>query len=496
MKRPSTFLAAALTASSGLVSAGSVDSSCTNIIGNYYCNEVSQVKYTNVGFQGSYNEVISFDTNTCSCNSKPVQFSGSLAPFDQELSVHFRGPLELKQFAQYSFTNNNKRKRHLHHVHKRKDANAYETVYVTENLAITTTVYGNPSSPVPTPDSGSINGNPQEKLQKSSAAVESAPSQQDSSSPVDEASTSSSIAAPVDEASTSSSIAAPVISSAPAVTSSPDAASSSLSSAASKSTASKSSASGAGWSRDSYYHAESSSASGVVFLNNLGGVNGSGVWDSCFGNSLSFCGSDGVSAAQESTTLGNIFLPSNKEFTIFSDRACSGDSCGYYRPGTPAYHGFGGATKVFLFEFTMPLDPSSDAQINADMPAIWFLNAQIPRTLQYGNGECSCWGSGCGEFDVFEVLNSGNKWLTSHLHSGQGSSDSSGSYGGGGTPDYIMRPIDSSMKAAVVFEEGSITISVLDDSASFDDFLTSETLSGWVKEKEDVAAVFTLADGK
>ncbi|KAF5092537.1 hypothetical protein D0Z00_004535 [Geotrichum galactomycetum] len=481
MKRPSTILATALTASAGLVSAGGADSSCTNIIGNYYCNEVSQVKYTNIGFQGSYNEVVSFDTNTCSCSSKPVTFSGTLAPFDQELSVHFRGPLELKQFAQYSFSSGNKRKRHLHHVHKR-DVDEYETVYVTENLAITTTVYGNAAPAAATPESVSPNVKPQENSQQSSAKLESTPSKQDSSSPA------------VKVFSVHSNVA-PAASSASAVTSSPAAVSSSLASTASKSTTSKkSSASGAGWSRDSYYNSKSSSASGVVFLNNLGGVNGSGVWDSCFGNSLSYCGSDGVSAAQEPTTLSDIFLPSNKEFTIFSDRACSGDSCGYYRPGTPAYHGFGGATKVFLFEFKMPLDPNSDAQINADMPAIWFLNAQIPRTLQYGNGECSCWGSGCGEFDVFEILNSGNKWLTSHLHSGQGSSDPSGSYGGGGTPDYIMRPIDSSMKAAVVFEEGSITISVLDDDASFDEFLSSETLSGWVKEKEDVATVFTLAD--
>jgi hypothetical protein len=33
----------------------------------------------------------------------------------------------------------------------------------------------------------------------------------------------------------------------------------------------------------------------------------------------------------------------------------------------------------------------------ADEPAIWMLNAQIPRTTQYGPSDCSCWESGCGE---------------------------------------------------------------------------------------------------
>ena len=96
-------------------------------------------------------------------------------------------------------------------------------------------------------------------------------------------------------------------------------------------------------------------------------------------------------------------------------RECNND-CGFVRPGSVAYRlspnfcyvfmhtltvvsdGFDGADKVFLMEFSMPMDGTSG--FNADMPAIWMLNAQIPRTLQYGNAACSCWESGCGEFDV------------------------------------------------------------------------------------------------
>jgi len=33
----------------------------------------------------------------------------------------------------------------------------------------------------------------------------------------------------------------------------------------------------------------------------------------------------------------------------------------------------------------------------ADQPAVWMLNANIPRTIEYGEASCSCWESGCGE---------------------------------------------------------------------------------------------------
>lgn len=63
---------------------------------------------------------------------------------------------------------------------------------------------------------------------------------------------------------------------------------------------------------------------------------------------------------------------------------CKDGSCGFIRPGTVAHRkktlivgrnpslmqidGFDGADKVFLFEFSMPMDGTSG--FNADMPAI------------------------------------------------------------------------------------------------------------------------------
>jgi hypothetical protein len=72
---------------------------------------------------------------------------------------------------------------------------------------------------------------------------------------------------------------------------------------------------------------------------------------------------------------------------------------------TNSTEAFAGAEKAFFLEFSMPDDGSMDG-FNANMPAIWLLNTKIPRTQQYG--DCSCWKTGCGEFDIFETLAPGD----------------------------------------------------------------------------------------
>ena len=129
--------------------------------------------------------------------------------------------------------------------------------------------------------------------------------------------------------------------------------------------------------------------------------------------------------------------------------------------------GFDGVDKVVLIEFSMPMD--SDSGFNGDMPAIWMLNAQIPRTLQYGNAACSCWESGCGEFDIAEALNSGSTYLKSTLHTNTP----------GGSSDYILRPTSGTMKLAVVFSSNStIQVQVLSNSTDFGSSLTLSDIQG------------------
>ncbi|KAK9473791.1 protein TOS1 [Dipodascopsis tothii] len=460
------------------LAASALADSCTTIDGNTYCNQVSLIDYQNVGFSGSYKSVSGMDD--CSCSWSTSSFSGGVAPLNEQLSVHFRGPIELKQFAVYSSSGSLKkrdepeenpeqehahlpRRRHAHHEHK-KHKRAVE--YVTEVYTVMETVYD---------DAGALvtAGAATTTTSAETVLTTNAPTTAMSIGPRGASSAAWYSASSEDDYSAATTFA----------TSTSDSwESSSASSTASSSAASSSSSSiagslSAGVSRVGYYEASSGSSSGLTFLNNMGGVNGSGTWSSCWGNSLSFAGEDGQSAASDSQVLGDVTIPSDNEIIIFSDTECSSSSCGFYRDGIPAYEGFSGDFKVFLFEFGMPTDNSGSD--NVDMPAIWFLNAKIPRTQQYG--DCSCWNYGCGELDVFEVLNSGNNRLTNHLHTYQGSGSSSG---GGGSTDYFERPTSGTMKAAVIFDGSSsnIYIAELDTSVSFDGSLSADVLNGFISD--------------
>ena len=130
----------------------------------------------------------------------------------------------------------------------------------------------------------------------------------------------------------------------------------------------------------------------------------------------------------------------------------------------------------------MPLTGSS--AFNGDMPAIWLENAQIPLTSQYGtNPECSCWTSGCGEFDIFEVLDRGNVRCKSTLHMAPA----------GGSSDWFMRPTNRTITVAVVLtvKEGIAVIRVLDESVKLDMGLGGETVDAWIKES---SSIFKMGD--
>ena len=66
--------------------------------------EVEAIQFSNLGFSGTYNQVeklsnIYKDSCSCEVNKTPVSFSGTNAPLNEEVSVHFRGPLVLNKFA-------------------------------------------------------------------------------------------------------------------------------------------------------------------------------------------------------------------------------------------------------------------------------------------------------------------------------------------------------------------------------------------------------------
>ncbi|KAL6945075.1 hypothetical protein ACO0QE_002520 [Hanseniaspora vineae] len=499
---------------------------CQYVGGNYYCSQVEAVVYNNVGYSGSYSDVTSMDESSCVCSQSSTSFSGTNAPLDEELSVHFRGPINLKQFGVYSLSSSKKKRDadDAGHSHGNLEERAvavdvvevYSTVFVdsdgntvapseTSTVASTEDATTATTSSVSLLDENELQGSTQLTTTVVQLATSSVSDTSAAQTEVSSSSSTSSISvevtnyaanAVVSTTTTSSSsdnytptttVITPSSSSSTeeeSTTSSTEkesttSSSSSSSSSSAAATTSSSSSSSGSWSRSAYYQA-GSSADNVVFMNYYGG-SGSGVWSSCFGNSISYCNSDASGGSSSAVALSDVTIESNTEFMIFSGESCESSSgCGYYRSGIPAYHGFGGASKIFVFEFGMPTSTKSSST-NNDMPAIWMLNAKIPRTLQYGNADCSCWSTGCGELDLFEILSSGSDKLISHIHDGQGKDGSS--YGGGGSQDYFARPTSGTMKAAVIFDSDStIHIVQLDDSVTFGSSLDDSTVEEWLNK--------------
>ncbi|RPB10099.1 hypothetical protein P167DRAFT_274066 [Morchella conica CCBAS932] len=401
-----------------------------------YCQETTAITYSNIADSGTYQDVSGYDMDSCTCSFTPKDFSGGLAPLNEELSLHLRGPIILKKFAAYTPNTKAKRhedhvRRHAHgHLRKRKD----NVLTVTSTTTITITVPASDATPAPGSGGQGSNGGYGGTGPGASGVN------------VDTISGGDEVHA--DIASSKTSAAAPTASSASAVT--------------------------GDWNRISFFDAEAGKADGLVFLNHMGGQ-GSGTFDNCFGNSISYANGTANGGSAKPTILEDILIPSNNEFIIMTDRPCEGNDCGVHRPGIPAYHGFGGDNKVFLFEFQMPEDKNCP-EFNRNIPAIWALNAKIPRNVQYG--KCSCWDTGCGEIDLFETLVDADDFLKTHYHSKQGAV---GKYGGGGAPDFFARPYSKPIQAAVVFSGTSVTIKVLDEDTSFAEALSSDFVKGCEK---------------
>lgn len=424
----------AATVSADLCSEGSSDDN-----GNWYCQLVSAITYTGVGGSGSYNKVTSMDSTSGTCSSTPQSYSGNVAPLDEEVSLHFRGPLNLKQFAVYTPSAASTKARRSAHERRHAHGHGHQHLH-----------HAREAEPVAEPIEERAVGDM--VIATINGVVESWVNEYTGQA------TSAVASAATATAQTTAAIAVNKV-----------APSSSAKSASATATSSSSSASSSGsWGRQAYYDSESQQADGVVFLNHEGG-SGSGVFDYTFGNSLSYASTDGASGSSSPQLLADTTLASSTEVVIMSDQECSNNDCGYVRDGTVAYHGFDGASKAFFFEFGMPSDGQTGAsQYDAvNMPAIWMLNAQIPRTLQYGNEACSCWETGCGEFDIFEVLAAGDSRCKSTLHGNIA----------GGDSDYFARPFTGTIKAALVLYDDNIHIKVLDNSTDFGSSMSTSVIN-------------------
>lgn len=61
--------------------------------GNWYCQAVGHITYTNVGASGEYDDVVHMDQNIGNCLKAKRPFSGPLAPFNEQVMTPW--PLSL-----------------------------------------------------------------------------------------------------------------------------------------------------------------------------------------------------------------------------------------------------------------------------------------------------------------------------------------------------------------------------------------------------------------
>ena len=129
-----------------------------------------------------------------------------------------------------------------------------------------------------------------------------------------------------------------------------------------------------------------------------------------------------------------------------------------------------------MAEFQMPRSFQTGYQ-NADMPAFWLLNSKVVNTQQYAN--CSCWASGCGEWDILEVLSNDLTTGYASLHMGC-------NYGVTAEQNGIARPTTGTIKmVAIVSSQGVAHVRVLDDSTSFGTTVAGSTVRAWLDENSN-----------
>ncbi|CAN9369168.1 unnamed protein product [Alternaria alternata] len=244
----------------------------------------------------------------------------------------------------------------------------------------------------------------------------------------------------------------------------------------------------ADWSRIAYYTSTApAQATGLSFMANLGDP------QNAFGNSLSYVTPRGDKVAAESLPFNGMLQTSETEIVVLSDKECDAD-CPYWRPNATSHYGWSGSSKAFFIEFQMDHYPNlgTDQGMLSDAPAYWFLNAAIPRILQYGsdrnNIPCSCWSTGCGEFDAFELLSNGAERAKSTIHR-QGNLE-------GGDSNYFSRPVGQTMKFAVVWHYPHITALVLDDKFDFSQSMSDDAMRKLVAYDPDswVHSLYAIGD--
>ena len=77
-----------LTALEGAIAQACAAGAASEIMGNWYCSEVTAVTYANFPGVGSYEKVTGMDAGSGECSSVRYSYSGSLSPLNEEVGSH------------------------------------------------------------------------------------------------------------------------------------------------------------------------------------------------------------------------------------------------------------------------------------------------------------------------------------------------------------------------------------------------------------------------
>jgi hypothetical protein len=299
-------------------------SNSVTIADREYCSSVSRLVIGAIGTSGTYSRITGMSESQFSCTSEEVDFSGAMAPFDDDISLHLRGPIQVAAFAVFVPSNGALAKREA------RVSTVVEVVTVTDEVVIATVLNG-PASTFTTELGGArpiISG----LASTSTTEV-----------------TSTELGSPPTRISESPSFSNVLLSGllsvteAPLTKAGPSPTPSTFSTVyTSSSKPAQTGSSNYAWNQIASYSASSQTAEGLVFLNNKGG-DGSGVADSIYGPSLSYAAADSLSGSAD-PTIWNGYLGSSTEIAIFSNVSCTSETCGYWRPGAVAYRKTLGST--------------------------------------------------------------------------------------------------------------------------------------------------------
>lgn len=70
----------------GVAAQACAQGTAKEINGNWYCSPVKAITYTNFPGTGSYDKITNMDAKSGQCSSTRYEYSGSLAPLNEEVS--------------------------------------------------------------------------------------------------------------------------------------------------------------------------------------------------------------------------------------------------------------------------------------------------------------------------------------------------------------------------------------------------------------------------